>query len=338
MRRIKVIPILSILILFSLLPLSCKRQDGYVKTEGFIWNTLYHITYKGPSQLQDSIMPLLEQVGKSLSVFDDSSLVSLLNRNDSVLADTHLRKVYEASVVINKLSHGNFDPTVSPLVDAWGFGKNHTPTADTLAIDSILNFVGISKTHITGSHIVKDNPLIQFNFSAIAKGYGCDAIGDMFKRNEVTDFMVEIGGEIVLSGYSPSGGNWKIAIDAPVEDNNPGEESVTILSLTDASIATSGNYRNYRVDNGKKTAHTISPVTGYPVIGEILSATIIAPSCMEADAIATACMASSSENARALVKDTNVEALFVYEDSLWYSPGFSKFISASSVPGRKDRN
>ena len=311
----------------ALIMASCGNSEQYVKTEGMIWNTIYHITYKGPASLQDSILPVLNEVGHSLSVFEESSLVSQLNRNDSVKGDRHLLSVYAASKKINQTSNGTFDPTVSPLVDAWGFGKGHKATADTIALDSIMEFVGFCKTQQRGEFIVKNDPRIQFNFSAIAKGYGSDAVGEMFKRNGVTDYMVEIGGEIAMMGKSPSSSPWKIAIDAPVEGKNPGEETAMILSLTDCGLATSGNYRNYREEREGKVAHTISPVTGRPFIGEILSATVIASTCMEADALATACMASSPENAKKLLNKTGTEGLLIFSDSIWTSPGLDKYIA-----------
>ena len=304
----------------------CTNDKKFIRSEGMIWNTVYHISYNGPENLQDSILPVLNKVGRSLSVFDQSSLVSRLNNSDSLKVDADFIIVYDASKKINRLSHGRFDPTVSPLVDAWGFGPGHQPTRDTLMIDSIMEFVGLEKTHRDGDLIIKDDIRTRFNFSAIAKGYGCDAVGEMLKRNGVKDFMIEIGGELILSGNSPSGKEWHVAVDAPVDGVNPGEQTALILALTDVGIATSGNYRNFRMEEGRKVAHTISAVTGRPYAGEILSATIIAPTCMEADAIATACLASPLEEAQRLLKVSDVEGLFIFEDSMWMTPGFSKFV------------
>ena len=314
-----------IILVFILFP-SCSQKGEYSKAEGIIWNTLYHITYKGSSELQDSILPVLNEISKSLSVFDKQSLVAKLNISDSIEADKHLIRVYEKSKQIHKISNRHFDPTVSPLVDAWGFGIGHIPSADTLSIDSILNFVGFDKTYCSGNWIIKKDPRIRFNFSAIAKGYGCDALGEMFKRNGIVDYMVEIGGEVALSGVSPSGNLWSIAIDSPCEDLKPGEESVMILNLTDVGIATSGNYRNYREEGGNKTAHTISPLTGRPFQSEILSATVIANSCMEADALATACMAGTPSEAKELLMASHAEGLLILADTMFMTPGFQQFI------------
>ena len=303
-----------------------------------IWNTLYHISFNGPEELKDSVLPVLNELNASLSVFDEGSLVSRLNRSDSIVADRHLVKVYCKSKEINKISRGMFDPTVSPLIDAWGFGIGHTPSADTLAIDSILQFVGIYKTSSAGEIIYKKDKRIRFNFSAIAKGYGCDQVGEMFRRNGVEDYMVEIGGEIALSGKSPSGNDWKISIDAPVEGVNPGQESALVISVTDVGIATSGNYRNFRRENGVTLGHTISPLNGRPFISEILSTTVVASNSMEADALATACMASAEKEALDILADAGAEGLLILTDTVVMTPGFEKFISATSEPGRKDRN
>lgn len=306
--------------------LGCSNNNNFVHTEGMIWNTIYHITYSGPETLIDSIHPVLNSIEKSLSVFDKNSLVSKLNDSNQIKVDSHFQKVYDKAKEINQLSDGRFDPTLSPLIDAWGFGVGHKVSKDTLKIDSILEFVGINKTQRIEDIIIKEDKRTRFNFSAIAKGYGCDAVGQMFKRNGVNNYMVEIGGEISLSGHSPSGNNWKIAVDAPIENNNPGDESALILSLSDVGIATSGNYRNFRIEGNKKYAHTISPRTGKPFEGEILSATIIAPSCMEADAIATACMASTFSEAKDLINKCDLEGMLILSDSIWLSPDFKKYI------------
>lgn len=323
-------------ILFS--TISC-QESHFNHIEGMVWNTVYHVSFNGNPSLGDSILPLLDKVSKSLSVFDNNSLVNKLNLSDSVIADAYLLEIYDKSCQINLLSEGNFDPTVSPLVDAWGFGVKHTVSSDTTAIDSILNFVGIGKTFRRDSVIYKNDIRTRFNFSAIAKGFGCDEISRMFLNNGINDFMIEIGGEVVVHGKSPSGKDWRIAIDAPVENSHPGQEPALVLSLTDKGIATSGNYRNFRSLNGKLSAHTISPLTGRPFFSEILSATIIASSCMEADALATACMASSPDLAKQIIKKYSAEGLLIFKDSIWMSPGFSAFvISEVSEPGKTIQN
>lgn len=339
--RLKNISFISLIFLTLLFVLNagCGKTDSYRRIEGMVWNTIYHITYKGPENLSDSILPVFDRVSKSLSIFDKESLVSRLNDGDSVKADGNLLIVYEKSREINRLSGGMFDPTVSPLIDAWGFGVGHKASADTLAIDSLLQFVGIGKTMLRNGYIVKEQRATQFNFSAIAKGYGCDAIAEMFRRNGVEDFMIEVGGELTLSGKSPSGSDWRISVDAPTEGDNIQHSAALVMSITDAGIATSGNYRNYSEKDGVRLAHTISPATGRPFFSEILSATVVAPTCMEADALATACMASSLQQAKELLQSYKAEGLLILGDSLWMTPGFGRYISGEvSEPGKTGRN
>lgn len=310
--------------------ISCKRSE-YQQNSGLIWNTSYHITYAGPPSLSDSILSVLEGVGRSLNVFDSTSLVSRANRSESIVVDSHFRNVYQASVKANKASDGMFDPTLSPLITAWGFGPGHTPTADTMNIAGIMERVGIDKTHLNGDTLVKDNPDICFNFSAVAKGYACDAVAAMLRRNEVTDYLVEIGGEIAMGGVSPGRDMWKVSIDAPLEsDSLITHDSSAILRVTDAGMATSGNYRNFRKENGRTLGHTISPKTGRPVTTDVVSATVIAPNAMDADAAATACMASGSEAAKKMIETLGYDALLILADStVWTTPGIKNALVVS---------
>lgn len=307
--------------------LSCRKENSYIKDEGLVWNTAYHITYKSDENFHDSIVELFEKVSKSLSIFDAASIVSQVNKQDTTEIDERFKTVYETSLKINEISGGVFDPTVSPLVTAWGFGPRHTPTADTVAIDSLLQFVGITKTRIIDNYLIKDDIRTQFNFSAIAKGYGCDEVAAFFMRHDINDFMIEIGGEINLHGQSPSGTKWKISIDAPLEEEEISHNSFLIVELSDCGMATSGNYRNYYQKDGEKLGHTISPLTGRPVTTDILSATVISQDAMISDALATACMAASAENALQMLGAMNAEGLLILTDSVVMTPGFDRFIA-----------
>ncbi len=306
-------------------------QTRFNKAQGLIWSTSYHITYDGPTALSDSVIAVLNELDKSLNVFDSTSLVSRVNLADTIIVDRHFKNVYSASLKMAKESGGQFDPTLSPLITAWGFGPGHTPTADTINIDKILDYVGIDKTRMIGDTLIKDDIRINFNFSAVAKGYACDEIAAMLKRNKVTDFLIEIGGEIAVAGVSPSHDLWKISIDTPIEsDSSVIHDAYVVLKVTDSGIATSGNYRNYHREGGKTLGHTISPKTGRPVKTDVLSATIIAPTAMYADAAATACMAAGSEVAKQLISSLGYEGLLILADSTtWSTPGVTKFISPS---------
>lgn len=318
---------LYFVILGLLLCCGCER-NSYVREQGMVWNTTYHITFRGDESLRDSVLCVLDEVGKSLSVFDRQSLVSRVNNGDTTKVDSHFQAVYLTSKRIHEASDGMFDPTLSPLITAWGFGPGHEMSADTIAVDSILKFVGLAKTRLTDNLLIKDDRRTQFNFSAIAKGYGCDMIARMLRRNGVTDYLIEIGGEVACGGQSPSGGEWKISIDKPIEnDSAVVHDACAVITITDVGVATSGNYRNFHKKDGKSLGHTISPVTGRPVATDVVSATVVAPTSMEADAAATACMAVGSQRAATMLRKLGYEAMLVLTDSVWISPGFKKLMS-----------
>lgn len=299
-------------------------RGSYRHDEGMIWNTTYHITYRNGSDLSDSVASVLREVGKSLNVFDHESLVSRVNAGVDESVDTHFERVYLESVRVHEASGGYFDPTLSPLIKAWGFGEGHVLTADTAAVDSILDFVGLKRTSLAGSVLHKEDRRTSFNFSAVAKGYGCDAVAAMLRRNGVKDWLVEIGGEISLGGVSPDGGKWRVAVDKPdFGTPQPGRDPFTVVELTDCGMATSGNYRNRQSAGAGSFGHTISPLTGRPVETDVLSATVTAPTAMEADAVATACMAGGSPAAKAMAGKLNVGIFLILADSTtWTSPSF----------------
>ncbi|MDE6371747.1 MAG: FAD:protein FMN transferase [Duncaniella sp.] len=314
---------LSVLAVLS----GCERARWH-NTEGMVWHTTYHITYKAESNLDDSILAVMNRVEMSLSPFAENSLVSAVNRGEDVEADTLLRRILAASQMVNRQSGGAFDPTVAPLVNLWGYGYKSTgvePTAE--AVDSLLALVGIADCSLDAQgHVVKKHPDTEFNFSAITKGYGCDLVGEMLRRNGCDDYMVEIGGEIALSGLSPRGREWRIMVDAPIEcDTAVVHERMAVMELTGKGVATSGNYRNYRDTPEGRTWHTISPVNGRPAVTDLLSATVVAPTCMLADAYATACMARNASEALTMIESLDgVEALVVTRDSVYRTPGFPR--------------
>ncbi|MCM1292348.1 MAG: FAD:protein FMN transferase [Bacteroides sp.] len=297
---------------------ACSHRNEVHRCSGAIWATTYNITYIASDDLDADILVTLKDVEHSLSPFDSSSVVSLINRNESMATDSMLQNIFHASQSVCRLSHGAFDPTVAPLVNLWGFGYNNsqTPPSD-VQIDSALSYVGILRCSIDANGAMsKPSPMTEFNFSAITKGFGCDMVGEMLSRHGVVDYMVEIGGEIALSGLNPEGEKWHIQIDAPIEES--GSVSHTpqlIISLTDCGIATSGNYRNFHNTSQGKTWHTIDPSTGRPVVTPMLSVTVIAPNCMMADALATACMAMQPADALALINSLDdVEAILIVAD------------------------
>ncbi len=250
----------------------------------------------------------LQRVEMSLSPFQSQSLISRINRGEEQEVDPMIDSIFRASVRINRLSGGMFDPTVAPLVNYWGFGYADCSDA---SLDSFMALVGIDSCRIEHGRMIKKHPLTEFNFSAITKGYGCDAVGRMFRRNGCSDFLIEIGGELCVAGLSPRDSLWCVMVDAPTEYSDSIVHSRMLsINVTDCGIATSGDYRNFRLtDKGRKVAHTINPRTGRPMALDcaggdtvVLSATVVAPTAMEADALATAAMlmrpAASAEMVR----------------------------------------
>lgn len=298
----------------------CTDSGKYSKVQGGVWNTLYSVTYRGDEPwVADSISGVLAETGRSVSAFDSASLISRVNRNETDSLDPALLTILQASVRINHETEGMFDPTGAPLFDAWGFGIGHSVSGDTARIDSLLQFVGIDKVKISENRITKDDPRLRFNLSAIAKGYGSDAIGAMLRRNGITDYLVEIGGEISVSGRGSGGKPWRIGIDIPETSYSGNEKGVAkIISVTDCGLATSGNYRNFHEENGHRFGHTINPITGRPIETDVLSATVIAPTCMEADAYATALMVMGSEKATQFAESIGLPVLLILGDSSIY--------------------
>lgn len=285
-----------------------------------IWHTVWHATYYGDSDMINTAIDSLVAVEQSISVFDHNSLISRINNSDKGLVDTHLINVYNKAKEVNHLSNGMFDPTISKIINVWGFGEDHTPSPDTTKIETLLESVGIDKTHIQDGILFKDKPDIAFNFSALAKGYGVDVAARVLREQGCNDLMIEIGGEIVCWGNNPDGRKWRILIETPDEqflrdafetDTAPTFKEPLIIELNDEALATSGNYRNYHKKNGQAYGHTISPRTGRPIATDILSASVIAPTCMEADAMATACMAMGSADGMAMLLERGLAGAFI---------------------------
>ena len=280
----------------------CTGSKEYRADSGMVWNTFYHITYEADEDLSSDILSALDRVEASLSPFKQNSVISLINRGDTLATDSLVERILLVSQRINRLSGGAFDPTVAPLVNLWGFGYENGSGEPTIEqLDSCKELVGIADCRIENGMMVKKAPGTQFNFSAITKGFGSDEVGRALEERGCENYMVEIGGEIALKGVNSHGGKWRIQIDAPIDDKVTSER-LTVVELSDCGIATSGNYRNYRESDSGRVGHTISPSTGRPVVTEVLSATVIAPSCMEADALATACMAMPIAEAKAMIE------------------------------------
>lgn len=321
------LPFLILLIVGTVLIIRQQRNTPYQTNKGFIFGTVFTITYQYEKNLNDEILAVLNEVDNSLSPFNKNSIITKINENTPVTPDKMFVEVFQLAKQISTETNGAFDITVAPMVNVWGFGfKNGTsPTKE--VIDSIKGIVGFEKVNYKDGKVLKQDPRITLDCSAIAKGYGCDMVARLFRQKDIKNFMIEIGGEVVTSGISEKRIPWKIGVTKPTDDSlNTNQELQTVLNITDMAMATSGNYRNFYYKNGKKYAHTINPKTGYPVQHNILSATVLAPNCATADAYATSFMVLGMEKAKQILENhPELMAYFIYSDpkgrnAVWYSP------------------
>lgn len=299
----------------------------YQHDEGQIFGTFYHITYQNDSSIQTDILAELQKVDNALSMFNKESIISHINRGENVETNEMFESVFNQAEKISDNTDGAFDITVAPLVNAWGFGfkTGNPPTKQT--VDSLRAIVGYKKVKLVNHRITKTDARVMLDCSAIAKGYGCDVVARLLEKRGIKNYMVEIGGEVVTHGISEKRLPWKIGVTKPSDDSlNVNNELQTVLNVKDRAMATSGNYRNFYYRGGKKYAHTIDPATGYPVQHSILSATVLAKCCAEADAYATAFMVMGMEKVKkVLEKHPELMAYLIYSDDkgnlqVWYSP------------------
>lgn len=307
-----------------------KKKSQYQHRDGFIFGTVYSVTYSNPENqdLSLQINSALEAVNASLSMFKPESTISKVNNNQPVVLDSLFLTVWKTGQYVSDCTQGAFDMTVAPLVDLWGFGLKNRDVVTDAEVDSIRKYVGYELVVLEDGVIYKAYPEMRIDAGAIAKGYACDVVADSLEAYGCTDFCIEIGGELVVKGLNSKGVNWHIAINKPVEDSLcVNREIQEVVELTNCGMATSGNYRNFYEVDGKKYAHTIDPRTGYPVSHNLLSATIVAPNCMTADAWATACMVAGLEKAQTWIKNSrDIKGYLIYEENgelkTWKSADF----------------
>lgn len=321
------IPFLAALILGTILIIRQQHSMPYQHDSGYIFGTIYNITYQNDKDLNAEIVAKLNKVDASMSAFNKQSVVSRINRNETVTVDPMFEEVFRLAEDVSKETGGAFDITVAPLVNAWGFGFKNGVKPTRHAIDSIRSLVGYQKVSLKNGQIRKADPRVMLDFSAIAKGYGSDVVARFLRQQGINNFMVEIGGEVITSGINDKRLPWRIGVTKPTDDSlSVNQELQTVLNLTDKAMATSGNYRKFYYKNGKKYAHTIDPKTGYPVQHNILSATVIARDCATADAYATSFMVLGLDGARKILdRHPELMAYLIYSDArghnaVWFSP------------------
>ncbi len=306
------------LTLLAILAVSCDRKAEYIKYSGPTQGTMFNITYCSDTNYNAEIDSLLQAFCRSLSNYDSTSLISRINRNETDSLDALTEEFFTVSKEVWANTDGIFDVTVAPIVNAWGFGwkRHETHIPDSTEIYSLLQHVGMSKIEIANGKIIKHDPEIQIITNAIAQGMSVDYVSDFLKSKGISNFLVEIGGEIYCSGKNANGYDWKIGVDKPIEGSGyEYRENQIKIHLSDMAVNTSGNYRKFIEEGGKKYGHSINPTTGYPAENEMISATVVYPDCIRADAYATAFMVMGAEKAMKIVESINgMEAYFIIQE------------------------
>ncbi len=315
------------LTLFFLILSSCNiNQDKFLVTNiGKAQGTYYNIKYVSSSNIdyQNKIDSILNKIDKSLSIYDSTSYISQLNKDNYVIADRHLIEVYNVANKVYLETDGYFDCTSYPIINEWGFYKNKKSEFDSLKITKLLNYVGFDKV-ILDTNIISFPDKYSIDFNALAQGYTVDIIGQFLRSKNINDYLIELGGELLANGKNINGKNWIVGVEKPNEKIDYRDRFQLIVSLENKSLATSGSYRNYIEKDSIKYSHIINPKTGFPSLNSLLSVTVIHEDCIYADAYATAFMAMGLEKTLDFI--SNREEIDIY---LIYSNG-SKLETYSS--------
>lgn len=321
-----------------------QKSTDYLNISGRTMGTTYTVTYRDAEHrhFQTDINQLLEEVNQEVSTYIENSTISLFNKTVEKIQLPKRNSIFvqnfELAREVYIKSNGNFDPTVMPLVNYWGFGnkaKKAVTSIDREEVAILKQFVGFDKvaliTENDNRYVTKSIKEVELDFSACAKGGGVDAIAAFLQSKNIKDYLVDIGGELSAHGQGPSGGSWKVGISIP-KANAAVNDIHTVVKLNNKSIATSGNHRNYYKTKGYKYGHTLNPATGFPEKNNLLSASVFAPNCMKADAYATAFMVMGLDKALKLAEDLpEIEAFFIYGEkdgsmSVKYTSGADIFL------------
>ncbi|MBK8088849.1 MAG: FAD:protein FMN transferase [Chitinophagaceae bacterium] len=305
--------------------ISCKPGiKDTIKISGVAQGTAYHITYhaKQNTNYRRAVDSILRRIDLSLSTYVPASIISRINNGDtSVITDDYFTDVFNKAVEVSEKTNGVFDITVAPLINAYGFGFTKKQKVDSILVDSILHFIGYKKVKLEGKKLVKEMPQVMLDFNAIAQGYTVDVLASFLESKGISNYMIELGGETKANGKKADGTFWTVGIEQPNEIMSDGSVLQAIVKLKNKALATSGNYKKYYIENGKKYTHIINPFTGYPAKNNLLSASVFAGSCMTADAYATSFMVMGLEKAKQFLaehEELNLDVFFIYdEDGSW---------------------
>ncbi|KAA5824169.1 FAD:protein FMN transferase [Algibacter amylolyticus] len=305
-----------VIIVLLALVFSCKKETKNNTLTGSVFGTSYSIIHNSNRIYKTQLDSLFAVINKSLSTYQTNSDISKLNRNEAFEVDGHFMKVYDASKEIFGKTEGAFDPTIGNVVNAWKFGaENIIEKVDSLKIDSLMQYVGYDKTYRYENTIRKSNPNVYLEFNAIAKGYAVDVVSEFLESKNIENYLVEIGGEIRAKGINTKKQSaWKVGVEEP---NFEGEQVILrAVTLTDEAMATSGTYRKFKIDEaGNRYAHIIDTETGYPSKTNLLSISVIAKSCMTADAYATAFKAMGIDRIKTfLEKHPELKVFLIFEN------------------------
>ena len=308
--------------LIALLAFGCNSDKPWMRnvSAGPALGTSYSIIYltKDPLDIQKQIDSVFAVVNQSMSTYIPDSDISKINQGDTTVSvDFMFKDVFELSKTVHQKTDGYFDPTVGVLVDAWGFGPGEQIKLDSIKVDSLLAYVGFGKVNITEEgRVIKENPDIRFDFNAIAKGYAIDRLGVMLDQLEIDHYLVEVGGELLAKGENrQKNKRWVVGIDDP--QVTEGRRLMRTIFLKDRAMASSGNYRKFRIDSitGEKYVHTIDPKSGYTKNSKVLSTSVVTETCAMADAYATAFMAMDLEDSKGLLnQEDDMEAYIIFLD------------------------
>lgn len=294
---------------------SCQPKMQKTVIQGLAQGSYYAISYYDSlnRNFQHEIDSIFDAVDRSVSLWNDSSTISKVNRNEDVKLDAIFIDNFNIAQQAAELSNGYFDPTISPLVAAWGFSYKNGDSITPQLTDSLKTLVDYRKIKIEDGKVVKENPLMSLDFNAIAQGYTSDLIASFLSSKGIHNFLIDTGGEIMGRGSKPDGSDWIVGIEKPAANWDSERVVQERLFLRDKGLVTSGSTRKYVERNGKRYSHCIDPTTGYPVEHNVLSVTVIAENSVWADALASICMVMGMEKSLEIINAREgTEAYYIF--------------------------
>ncbi|MBQ6938571.1 MAG: FAD:protein FMN transferase [Muribaculaceae bacterium] len=331
MKRINV----ALTLLLAIVLIGCTPRKEFREMVCYELHTPYSVKYEAQHNLENEIRQVMRDYYHAINPFDSTSIIAHVNRNEDIAVDSIFTMVFNTAMQMAEATDGALDVTCAPYINAWGFGFKTDSTAVTQQLlDSLSQFVGYDKVSLIDNKVIKQDPRIMLNFSALGDGCACDLIATLLDNHGIENYMIEVGGEVRTAGHNSRGAAWHIGIVTPEDDPDGNNSNLQAIAMLDGryGLATSGNYRNFYERDGRKYGHTINPATGYPAEQDVLSATVIAPTSIEADAYATALMVMGREKARLLASEHKELAYYLIyideNDSIRteQSPSFDKFL------------